>query len=56
MRAKAALQLSKKYNIEMPIVEQINEVLFDNKKPADAVTELMLRDKKIEANNADWKE
>ncbi len=54
--AKAALQLSKKYNIEMPIVEQINEVLFDNKKPADAVTELMLRDKKIEANNADWKE
>ena len=26
--AKAALELSKKYNIEMPIVEQVNKVLL----------------------------
>jgi len=29
--AKAALELSKKYNIEMPIVEQVNKVLFEDK-------------------------
>lgn len=47
--AKAALQLAKKYNVEMPIVEQVNEVLFDDKSPADAVRELMLRDKRLKA-------
>lgn len=46
--AKAALELSKKYNIEMPIVEQVNKVLFEDKPAAEAVKELMLRDKKIE--------
>lgn len=46
--AKAVLHMAKKYNIEMPIIEQINEVLFKNKKPIDAVTELMTRDKKFE--------
>lgn len=54
--AKAALMLAKKYNVEMPIVEQVNQVLFENKKPADAVKELMLRDRKIETGNEDWKE
>lgn len=55
--AKAAAQLAAKYNVEMPIVEQVNEVLFDNKSPAEAVKELMLRDKKIEGNNnIAWKE
>lgn len=46
--AKAALALSKKYNVELPIIEQINLVLFDNKPAKDAVRDLMLRDKKIE--------
>lgn len=50
--AKAALKLSKKYNIEMPIVEQVNEVLFNNKNPKLAVNEVMNRDKKTEIN---WK-
>ena len=54
--AKSALQLAKKYNVEMPIVEQVNEVLFDNKKPSEAVKELMLRDKKIEADVIEWRE
>lgn len=52
--AKAALGLSKKYNVEMPIVEQVNKVLFDDKPAAEAVKELMLRDKKIEIDNSEW--
>ena len=54
--AKSAIKLAKKYNVEMPIVEQVNEVLFDNKKPSEAVKELMLRDKKIEADVIEWRE
>ena len=53
--AKAALKLAQKYNVDMPIVYQVNEVLFDNKKPDLAVRDLMLRDKKIEADSrSDW--
>lgn len=46
--AKAAMQLSKKYDVELPIIEQVNKVLFENKTAADAVRDLMLRDKKVE--------
>lgn len=45
--AKAAKALADKYNVSMPLVEQINLVLFENKNAADAVRDLMLRDKKI---------
>lgn len=46
--AKAGYALSKKYDVNMPIIEQVNKVLFHN-VPADAaVKELMLRDKKVE--------
>ena len=31
--AKAAFALAQKYNVEMPIVEQVNKVLFEDKKP-----------------------
>ena len=51
--AKAAHKLAEKYNVEMPIVEQVNAVLFDDKKPSEAVKELMLRDKKIELAHSD---
>ncbi len=54
--AKAAYLLAKKYNVEMPIVEQVNAVLFEDKKPGEAVKELMLRDKKIESDSKNWKE
>lgn len=46
--AKAALHLANKFGVEMPIIEQINEVLFQNKEPKEAVVELMSRDKKFE--------
>lgn len=52
--AKAAFALSQKYHVEMPIVEQVNEVLFHDKTPSEAVKELMLRDKKIEAGHTGW--
>lgn len=52
--AKAALALSQKYNVSMPIVEQINKVLFDNKSAKDAVTDLLLRDKAMENSSLEW--
>ena len=52
--AKAALALASKYQVEMPIVEQVNKVLFENKNAEEAVKELMLRDKKIESDDTQW--
>jgi glycerol-3-phosphate dehydrogenase (NAD(P)+) len=46
--AKAAMGLAKKYNVELPIIEQVNEILFNGKDASTAVKDLMLRDKKIE--------
>ena len=46
--AKAALALSQKYHVEMPIIVEVNKVLFENKKAADAVDGLMQRMKKDE--------
>ena len=54
--AKAALELSRKYQIEMPIVEQVNQVLFEGKSAKDAVNDLMLRDKKTESTELPWEE
>ena len=52
--ARAALALASKYQVEMPIVEQVNKVLFENKNAEEAVKELMLRDKKIESDDTQW--
>lgn len=54
--AKAALTLSKKYNVPMPIVEEVNHVLFEGKPAKDAVTDLMMRDKRIENSDLPWEE
>lgn len=53
--AKAGYALAKKYNIEMPIVEQVNEILFNGKKAKDTVDALMSRDMKAEVTDEDWK-
>ena len=45
---KAAHQLAEKYNVPMPITEQLYELLFADKTPKDAVDSLMIRDKKSE--------
>ena len=54
--AKAALALSKKYEVPMPIVEQVNAVLFENKSAKEAIADLMLRDKKIEHSALSWED
>lgn len=46
--AKAAKDLALKYDVEMPIVEQVNHILFDGLDPRVAVDNLMLRDLKAE--------
>lgn len=53
--AKAALKLAREYNVEMPIIEQVNAILFEGKAPADAVSDLMLRDKRHENTDQPWK-
>ncbi len=46
--AKAAYELSLKYNTQMPIIHQAYKVLYENKNPKDAVMDLMVRNKKDE--------
>ncbi len=52
--AKAALALSQKYEVEMPIVAQMNQVLFAGKRPDVAVGELMMRTSRSEDENETW--
>lgn len=52
--AKAANRLALKYQVSMPIIEQVNAVLFENKPAAEAVKDLMLRDKKLENSDLPW--
>ncbi len=52
--AKAALALARKYNVDMPIVEQINMVLFEGKTTKEAVTDLLMRDRRSEHNSLEW--
>ena len=46
--AKAARSLAAKYQIDMPIITEVNEVLFENKPAREALTDIMSRDKKSE--------
>lgn len=52
--AKAALKLGKQYDVSMPIVEKVNEILFEGKSAEDAVNELMLRDNRSEHSSLPW--
>ncbi|RHP48365.1 MULTISPECIES: NAD(P)H-dependent glycerol-3-phosphate dehydrogenase [unclassified Clostridium] len=52
--AKAGLALARKYQVSMPIIESVNEVLFDGKSAKEAVADLMLRDKTVESKNIPW--
>ena len=45
---EVAHKLAEKYNIEMPIVNTVYDVLYNGLKPREAVTQLMTRDKKCE--------
>ena len=52
--AKAAKALSEKYQVSMPIVAEVNAVLFEGKDPADAVDDLMLRESRSEVQALPW--
>ena len=52
--AKAAKSLAEKYDVEMPIIMEVNKVLFEDKSAADAVRDLMVRDKKVETPMLPW--
>lgn len=54
--AKAAAKLGKKYGVSLPIIDKVNEVLFEGKDPKEAVNELMLRDSRAEHNALPWGE
>ncbi|MGN1147628.1 MAG: NAD(P)H-dependent glycerol-3-phosphate dehydrogenase [Lachnospiraceae bacterium] len=54
--AKAAMELAEKYQVQLPIIEQVNKVLFEGKPADEAVKDLMLRDKKIESSDDQWEE
>ena len=47
--AKAAKKLGEKYQVDLPIVKEVNAVLFEGKAAKDAVSDLMLRDRRSES-------
>ena len=51
--ARAGKLLAEKYHVDMPIVNEVNEVLFHGKPARDAVNELMQRDGKDEIEEWD---
>ena len=52
--AKAAIELGRKYNVSLPIIEQVNLILFEGKDAGLAVRELMVREKKDEVSDTQW--
>lgn len=48
---KSTFDLSKKYNIDMPIAEELYGVLYEGKDVKNSVSSLMVRDKKHEMEN-----
>ena len=48
---KSAYDLSKKMKVSMPITEQVYYILYQDKSPKEAVTELMGRNLKVEQDN-----
>ena len=54
--AKAAAKLAEKYGVSMPIVDEVNAVLFDGKSPAEAVNDLMMRESRSENRALEWEE
>ena len=52
--AQAAMSLANKYHVTMPIVEQINAILFENKTAKQAMYDLLERDKVVEYKNLKW--
>ena len=48
----AALQLAERYNVSMPIISAVNEIINNQKTPKDVVEELMSRNKESEISSS----
>ncbi len=53
--AKAARALAHRHDIDMPIVEQVNRVLFEGQTAKEGVCGLMERERKSESENPAWR-
>lgn len=54
LSARAAYKLGEKYNVELPIVEQVNKVLFEDKPVKEAIYDLLIRQKTEEHSTLNW--
>ncbi|MCR4842603.1 MAG: NAD(P)H-dependent glycerol-3-phosphate dehydrogenase [Eubacterium sp.] len=52
--AKAAGALGRKYDVQLPIIDEVNEVLFSGKDVKEGVYDLMQRDRKSEHTHLEW--
>jgi glycerol-3-phosphate dehydrogenase (NAD(P)+) len=52
--ARAALGLAQKYQVQLPIIEEVNKVLFEDKPVKEAVTDLMIRARRVEHVSLTW--
>lgn len=52
--ARAGLALAGKYQVPVPIIAEVNQVLFEGKSAQRAVNDLMLRDKTRESSDYVW--
>ncbi|MDE5966184.1 MAG: NAD(P)-dependent glycerol-3-phosphate dehydrogenase, partial [Lachnospiraceae bacterium] len=52
--AKAAKALAEKYNVSMPIVEAVNQVLFEGVNAKEATKALLNRERTMESEDMDW--
>lgn len=54
--AKAALGLARKCGVDVPIVEAVNRVLFENADPREEVSHLLMRERRKEYTTLQWEE
>jgi len=52
--AKAAKALGEKCGVELPIINEVNRVLFEDADPRESVLSLMTRQKKSESTSMEW--
>jgi glycerol-3-phosphate dehydrogenase (NAD(P)+) len=49
---RAALELARDHDVELPITQQVHDILFADKNPRDAIRDLMLRTPKSEVSSS----
>ena len=52
--ARAAKLLAQKYGVTMPIVDEVNQVLFDGKSAKEAIYDLLNRERRGEFSQVGW--